>query len=106
MFNYPSNMTGKKTKVAGEARRLFANNLRRLMEVHYSESANKPKALALAAGVTLSTIQRSLSAENAQTLDTVEAISKAFGLRPHELLLEKLAIGKPSATSRPTKKAA
>ena len=85
-------MTGKKVKVAEVARGIFASNVKRLMEVRFSESPNKPRALAVLSGVTLSTIQRALSAENASTLDTVEAIATAFNLLPHQMLVENIPV--------------
>lgn len=99
-------MTGKKVKAAGVARRIFSENVRRLMEVHFRESPNKPKALALAAGVTLSTIQRALSEENAQTLDTVEAIALAFKLQPHQMLVENVRAGKLASEKAESRKRA
>lgn len=97
-------MTGKKIKVAGDARATFADNLKRLIAVHYATSTNKPKSLASDAGVTLSTVQRALSAETAPTLDTVEAISKAFGLEPYQTLVVGLNIEKPQAVPDSGKK--
>ena len=88
-------MTGKNVKVQGIAKSIFADNIRRLMDERYSLSSNKPKSLAVDAGVTLSTIQRVLSEENAPTLDTVEAISGAFGLSPYQLLVAKLDVKRP-----------
>lgn len=79
-------MTGKKIKVNGLVRRAFADNVHRLMALRYPLSANKPKSLAAAAGISLSSVQRAISGETAPTLDTVEAISIALRVAPHDLL--------------------
>ena len=80
-------MTGKKTKVNGVVRRAFADNVNRLLLSRFPLSANRPKALAVAAGISLSSVQRAISGETAPTLDTVEAISVALRVTPSTLLL-------------------
>lgn len=81
-------MTGKKApKVSGNLRRTFAENVKKMMEVAYPLSRNKPMSLARAAGISLSSVQRAISGETAPTLDTVEAISIALRVDPSDLLL-------------------
>jgi transcriptional regulator with XRE-family HTH domain len=79
-------MTGKTTKVSGAVRRAFADNVTRVLNVRFPLSPNKPKALATAAGISLSSVQRALSGHTAPTLDTVEAISTALRVDPAELI--------------------
>ena len=79
-------MTGKKTKVNGIIRRAFAENVNRLLVTRFPLSANRPKSLAKAAGISLSSVQRAISGETAPTLDTVEAIATALRVEAFELL--------------------
>lgn len=80
-------MTGKKVKVSGEVRRVFAENVMRLMFDRFPLSTNRYKALALAAGISLSSVQRATSGETAPNLDTVEAIAAALKVSPSSLLV-------------------
>jgi hypothetical protein len=84
---YFSDMTGKKPpKATGRVRRAFAQNVRGLLDDRFSGSANKPKALSVLAGISLSSVQRAVSGETSPTLDTVEAIADALQIEPHKLI--------------------
>ena len=61
------------------------------MEARYKDRGDKPKALAEAAGVTLSTVQRVINAEIGATLDTVDMLAKALRCEPYQLLLDDAA---------------
>lgn len=68
-------------------REVLAQNINRLMAQRYKESSNRPLALSKAAGVSLSSVQRTLSRETGATVDTVEAFARVFGLSPYQLLM-------------------
>ena len=76
----------KKRKTPGEMREVLAQNINRLMEQRYKESSNRPMALARDAGVSLSSVQRTLSREVGASIDTVEAFARVFGLQAFQLL--------------------
>jgi DNA-binding Xre family transcriptional regulator len=69
-------------------RKILAANVRRRMDERYKERGDRPKALAEAAGVTLSTVQRIIKHEIGATIDTVDMIAKALRCEPDELLRE------------------
>lgn len=77
----------KKRKTPGEMREVLAQNINRLMDQRYKESSNRPMALAKDAGVSLSSVQRTLSRETGASIDTVESFSKVFGLSTYQLLM-------------------
>lgn len=82
-------------------REVLAQNVNRLMEQRFKEQANRPLALARTAGLSLSSVQRTLSRETGASVDTVEAFAKVFGLPPFQLLvpwglLGELASSNPS----------
>lgn len=77
----------KRRKVPGELREVLAQNVNRLMEQRYRENSNRPLALAKDAGVSLSSVQRTLSRETGATVDTVESFARVFGLSPYQLLM-------------------
>jgi hypothetical protein len=77
----------KKRKVPGELREVLAQNINRMMEQRYKESGNRPRALAKDAGMSLSSVQRTLSRETGASIDTVETFAKVFGLSPFQLLV-------------------
>jgi len=68
-------------------REVLAQNINRLMEQRYAASSNRPLALAKDAGVSLSSVQRTLSRETGASIDTVEAFSRVFGLQAYQLLM-------------------
>jgi len=88
----------KKRKVPGEMRELLAQNINRLMEQRYRENSNRPMALAKEAGVSLSTVQRTLSREAGASIDTVEAFAKVFSLPPFQLLVPWGLLGELAST--------
>ena len=77
----------KKRKTPGEMREVLAQNINRLMDQRYKESGNRPMALAKDAGVSLSTVQRTLSREAGASIDTLEAFAKVFGLSAYQMLM-------------------
>lgn len=93
-------MSGKtqKRKTPGEIREVLAQNVNRLMEQRYKESSNRPLALARGAGVSLSSVQRTLSRETGASIDTVEAFAKVFGLPPFQMLVPWGLLGELAAS--------
>ena len=85
----------KNPKIPGSMRGVVATNVQHLMDTRYADSNNRPKALARDSGVFLSTVQRVLKQEVGATLDTIEALAKAFGIAPHQLLMHDLAATNP-----------
>jgi hypothetical protein len=81
---------------------VLAQNINRLMDQRYKESSNRPMALAKDAGVTLSTVQRTISRETGASIDTLEAFAKVFGLAPFQLLVPWGLLGEISVRERPT----
>lgn len=73
-------MTGKakRRKVPGILRSVLARNIGERLDAVYPTSANQDKALATAAGVSLSTIQRIRKAEVGASIDNIEDIAKAL----------------------------
>jgi transcriptional regulator with XRE-family HTH domain len=90
-------MTGKKKtpKVPGIMRQVLARNVRKLMEHHYADNPNRPKALAKDAGVSLSTVQRILAAENGASLDNIESVALALQVSSYQLLIPVLDTKNP-----------
>jgi transcriptional regulator with XRE-family HTH domain len=76
----------KKRKVPGVMRQVLAENVRASMEREFAVAANKPKELARAAGVTLSTVQRVLEADVGASIDNIESIAKALRSSAYDLL--------------------
>lgn len=70
-------------------RRVLARNISRLMEERYRDHRNKPMALAKDAGVTLSTVQRTLSGITGASVDTLEVFARVFSVQPFELLIPR-----------------
>ncbi len=68
-------------------REVLAQNINRLMEQRYAASSNRPMALAKDAGVSLSSVQRTLSRETGASIDTVEAFARVFELDAYQLLM-------------------
>jgi hypothetical protein len=68
-------------------REVLAQNINRLMEQRYQSSSNRPLALSKDAGVSLSSVQRTLSRETGASIDTVEAFARVFGLSAYQLLM-------------------
>jgi hypothetical protein len=97
-------MNGKKKtpKVAGIMRHVLARNVRKLMEHHFSESSNRPKSLAKAAGLSLSTVQRMIAAENGASLDNIESVALALQVSPYQLLIAVLDIKNPQVVKGAT----
>lgn len=97
-FNAMNGQT-KKRKVPGDVREVLALNLNRLMEQRYQMSSNRPMSLAKDTGVSLSTVQRTLSREAGASIDTVEAFAKALipGLPAFQLLVPWGMLGQLAA---------
>ena len=79
----------RRGKQVGALRKTLASNVVRLMEQRYRDRPNKPMELAKAAGVTLSTVQRTIGAKTGASVDTVEMFAKVFGVQPFELLIPR-----------------
>lgn len=88
-FHYSARMpnkSGKATELpASRAARLLAQNIDRLMASDPDLSSN-PK-LSLKTKLTTSTLSRIRNAKVEATVGSVEAIAKAFGIEPWELLV-------------------
>ena len=87
----------KKRKTPGEMREVLAQNINRLMDQRYRDSANRPMALAKDAQVSLSSVQRTLSRETGASIDTVESFARVFGLPPFQLLVPWGLLGEIAA---------
>lgn len=76
-------------------RTVLAENVAKLMAVAYKGQPNKPKALSIDAGVSLSTVQRILSGASGATLDNIEQIAAVFDLSTYQILIPGLNIDTP-----------
>lgn len=95
----PMKGQAKKRKFVGVMRQAVAQNVRRLIDHHYEESRNKPKALAEATGLTLSSVQRVLAADVGASIDTIEAIANVFDLAVYQLVLPNLDVENPQVVA-------
>lgn len=98
-------MSKRKTpKVPGFMRVVLAENVQRLMDIHYPDSRNRPKALAKDAGVSLSTVQRILGQQGGTgaTLDNIEAVANAFELSAYQILIPELDTHNPQVVAGAT----
>jgi transcriptional regulator with XRE-family HTH domain len=77
----------KKRKVPGLMRAVLGRNIKLRMEVRYHDKTNKPKELATATGMSLSTVQRIMAGKTGVTLDNLEALAGALDLSAYQLLL-------------------
>lgn len=93
----------KAPKVPGFMRAILAANVKALMELHYREHTNRPRALAKDAGVSLSTVQRVLAADVGASLDNIEAIAACFQLSTYQLLIPALQADNPQVLQGATK---
>lgn len=80
-------------------RELLAQNINRLMEQRYKESSHRAMALAKEAGVSLSSVQRTLSRETGASIDTIESFARVFGLPPFQLLVPWGMLGDMAANN-------
>ena len=104
-MKYSSNMTGKKApKANGKVCRTFAAHVRELLDVRFKGDPNKPKALSIAASISLSSVQRAISGDAAPTLDTVEAIASALRVDPYKLVQARNH--GPAEVASPTRRSA
>lgn len=92
----------KKTpKVPGFMRHVVAVNVRRRMDHVFSDSPNKPLALARKTGdpgkggLSLSTVQRILGEQSGASLDNLEAVATALDLSLYQLMIPALDIENP-----------
>lgn len=80
----------KKRKPAGLMREVLAANVHALMQHQFIASSNKPMALAKKAQLSLSSVQRVLDQDTGASIDTVEAIAKAFGVSVYQLMVPNI----------------
>lgn len=75
-------------KVAGEAERWIAGNLRALME-HHGENGKRQseRVLEKLSGVSQKTINNVLHARGVMKISTVDRLARAYGLRAWQLML-------------------
>jgi len=71
-------------------RNVLSENVNALMRLHFKESANRPLALAKAARLSLSTVQRMLSGETGATLDNINAVAEVLDVAVYQLLVPYL----------------
>lgn len=97
-------MKGKKKthKAPGIMRKVVARSVRKLMEHHFAESPNRPKSLAIRAGISLSSVQRVLAADNGANIETLEAIALALDVSPYQLLIPNLDVKNPQVVKGAT----
>lgn len=89
----------KKRKYVGFMREILAQNVRMLIEHHYKDRDNRPRALANATGLSLSSVQRVLNAEAGASIDTIEVIANAFDLSTYHLVLPNLDVENPQVVA-------
>jgi AraC-like DNA-binding protein len=77
----------KRPKYRGRIRVVVSRNVSELMPERFPHHGDKVKALARAAGISRSTVQRVVNASLGASIDNVEAIAMALGVMPHELLI-------------------
>lgn len=77
-------------------RTVLADNVKRLMDAHFRDKPNRPKSLAAAAGVSLSTVQRVIESKTGASLDNIEAIAGVFHLSAYQILVPNLDIENPA----------
>ena len=93
----------RKRKIPGFMRQVLALNITNLLEHHYKESRNRTMALAKDAGISLSSVQRTLGRETGASVDTIEAIAAVFHLSAYQLLLPLLEVRNPQVVKGATK---
>lgn len=83
---------------SGSSRAILAANLRKLID-HATPEGEKTsvRGWALARGLDVRLIDRLVKGENAVTLDSLEKIADACGLKPWHLLYEDFDPAKPPA---------
>lgn len=77
----------KTPKSPGKLRHHVAANIRHQMRAKFWNATNQPLSLAKAAGLSLSTVQRILSAEVGASIDNLEHIAQALDVPAFRLLL-------------------
>lgn len=83
-----------------------ASNLDRLMKAHADIHLDTPGKLAAKVGIGRNTVKRALDAESGCTLETLEAIAKAFPVEPWQLLVPNMKpavmpmLAKPDASQK------
>lgn len=85
----------KRRKAEGFMRAVVSNNVRLLLAKHYPLSTNRTKALAVDAGVSLSTVQRVVAGEVGASVDVLEQIANVFQLSVYQLLVPSLDVDNP-----------
>lgn len=92
----------RKRKTPGELREVLAQNVNRLMEQRYRDVTNRALALAKDSGMSLSSVQRTLSREQGASIDKVEALAKVLipDLPAFQLLVPWGLLGEIAAPAR------
>ena len=85
----------KTPKVPGQLRRVVAGNVALMAQVEFRASNNVPLALAVAAGVSKSTVQRIMAGDVGADLETLEKVAAALGLIPYQLFIPNLDVKNP-----------
>ena len=74
-------------------------NTQALMDVVFAESTNRPMDLAKKAGISLSSVQRVLSASAGASIDTIENLALALDVSPYQLIIPDLNISNPQVVN-------
>jgi hypothetical protein len=74
---------------------ILADNVRRLMEHYFPTAGDRPRRLSKEAQISLSSVQRVYKGDVGASLDTIEAIARAFDLSAYQLLIPDLDPGNP-----------
>ena len=85
----------KSPKVPGPLRRVVAANVSLMIQVEFRASPNKPKALAMLAGVSRSTIERIMAGGVGADLETLEKVAAGLNLIPYQLFIPNLDVKSP-----------
>lgn len=67
-------------------RTVVARNVERLRDARFPLEKNKNRALAAAAGISLSQVQRILNQSLGTSIDNIEWLANVFAVRPQDLL--------------------
>lgn len=77
----------KRPKHRSRMRWIVSENVGTLMPQRFRQ-ADKVKALAKAAGISRSSVQRVVNAQHGTSIDLIELMAEALDVMPHQLLME------------------
>jgi transcriptional regulator with XRE-family HTH domain len=94
--------TTRRRKTPGFMRSVLAKNLKALIDHHYCDiekPTNRYIKLAKKTGMSVSSIQRFVNAQQGASIDTIETLAYAFDLSPYHLLLPNLEVENPQVVA-------